>query len=96
MIENATKKRERETSVCSHHYILTCSASVCAYTCLQLCVFLFFHEKGRMNEKIVRVERGSSGRQRALSGWKTESEREIFMHNGGSVSLLERSTLSSG
>lgn len=46
-----------------------------------------------MSEKIVSGEGGSRGRQRALSGWRTEGgkdrEETGIRHNSGSVSLLE-------
>lgn len=61
-----------------------------------VCVSVLIYKK-KKSEKIV--ERGSRGRQRALSGWRTErgKEREEtgITHNSGSVSLLESSSHSS-
>lgn len=84
-------KRERDQCV----HIAALSICVRAYACLQLCVFLLLHMRGRMSEKQVSVERRSRGRQRALYGWRTERgddrEETGIRHNSGSVSLLERS-----
>lgn len=91
-----SRKGERWRDQCVHIGVL--SICVRAYACLLLCVFLFLHTRGKMSEKIVSIERGSEGRQRALSGWRTERgkdrEEPGIRHNSGSVSLLERSSRS--